>query len=412
MAPPQGPDLSEWLADFVAEAGSDSGVKEFATYVDAAILEQIPDLASDPALAADLSASTRSQWKSFLTVVERETQEVVLPPQAVDLALSIARRGMDLGILLKVYRVAGDATWEYIVKVVDAIPPAAGLDQAEVLKFLWGRAGRWINESVEQLILAYLSEREARLHGALARRHEIVQAILRGEPIGIDQAAEELGHKLRASQTCLVLWFDEAPADQSPAALESLAKAIAREVDAPHPMTHMAGRRELWAWIATRMPLDPGRITELVASAGARATIGRSGPGVDGFRISHFEAVDAERFVVASSSASTVTSYAEVELACLISKNPDAARRLVERELGALASDDPALDPVRQTLGHYLRSGSNIALTAKELFVHRNTVRYRLAQAEELVDHPLTKRRTEMDLALRLLDWWPGGPAT
>jgi DNA-binding PucR family transcriptional regulator len=298
-----------------------------------------------------------------------------------------------------------------MVKVADSIPPTSGLDHAEVLKFLWGRAGRWINESVELLMLAYIGEREAGLHGALARRSEVVQAILRGDPVGIDQAAQDLGHKLRAPQTCLVLWFDQAPADQSSAPLESLAQAIAREVDAARPLTHMAGRRELWAWIATREPLNLQRVEELVSAAGARAAIGRSGPGIEGFRTSHAEAVDAERFVVASDSTSTATAYADVELACLVSKNPDAARRLVERELGGLAANDPALDPVRQTLGHYLRSGSNIVLTAKDLFVHRNTVRYRLGQAEELVGHPLTERRTEMDLALRLLEWWPSGPA-
>ena len=86
-----------------------------------------------------------------------------------------------------------------------------------------------------------------------------------------------------------------------------------------------------------------------------------------------------------------------------MSENPDAARHLVERELGKLAAPDPGLDIVRETLSHYLRNGSNIVLTASELYVHRNTVRYRLDQAEQLVGHPLTERRTEMDVALRLV---------
>ncbi|HJR89034.1 MAG TPA: helix-turn-helix domain-containing protein, partial [Aeromicrobium sp.] len=116
------------------------------------------------------------------------------------------------------------------------------------------------------------------------------------------------------------------------------------------------------------------------------------------------EAVDAQRLVLRSGiSGSAVTSYADVELACLMSENPQAAQHLVERELGKLAAPDPALDIVRETLSHYLQNGSNVVQTATELFVHRNTVRYRLDQAEELVGHPLTERRTEMDVALRLV---------
>lgn len=113
--------------------------------------------------------------------------------------------------------------------------------------------------------------------------------------------------------------------------------------------------------------------------------------------------MDAQKFALRSDSASAVTAYGDIELAYLISENPNAARHLVERELGKLAEPDPALDVVRETLSHYLRNGSNIVLTASELYVHRNTVRYRLDQAEELVGHPLTERRTEMDVALRLV---------
>jgi DNA-binding PucR family transcriptional regulator len=344
----------------------------------------------------------------FLSVLERETFDVVLPPQAVDLAVSIARRGLDLGILLKVYRVAADATWEFMVTVADAIPED-GPDHADVLKFLWGRAGRWINESIEQLMRTYATEREAAFHGAFARRNETIHALLRGEDVPVDTATQDLGHQMRAQHTCVVLWFDDATPEVSSADLESLAQAIARDLEAGRPLTLPAGRHELWAWLATRTVPELARITTAVERNTARAAIGGTFPGIDGFRTSHREAVDTQKFVLRSGSASVVTAYDDVELACLISENPEAARHLVERELGKLAEPDLALDVVRETLSHYLRNGSNIVLTATELYVHRNTVRYRLDQAEELVGHPLTERRTEMDVALRLVAAGLGG---
>lgn len=395
-------DLDAWVGDYVADASTEENVEKFVSQVDGIILEQIPELASDPRLTAELHASTKSQWRVFLTILDREAFDVLLPPQAVDLAVSIARRGLDLGILLKVYRVATDATWEFIVAVADAVPEE-GPDHADVLKFLWGRAGRWLNEAIEQLMRTYAAERETAFQGAFARRNETIQAILHGEAISVDTATHDLGHQMRAQQTCLVLWFDGATKTASPTHLESLAQAIARDLDAGRPLTLLAGRYELWAWLATRKVPNLAGISAIVERKSARAAIGGTFPGVDGFRTSHREAVDTQKFVLRSGNHGAVTAYGDIELACLMSESPDAARHLVERELGKLAAPDPALDVVRETLSHYLRNGSNIVLTASELYVHRNTVRYRLDQAEELVGHPLTERRTEMDVALRLV---------
>jgi hypothetical protein len=395
-------DLDAWVSEYVADASTDANVEKFVEHVDGLILEHIPELAADPRLTAELHASTKSQWRMFLTVLERETFDVLLPPQAVDLAVSLARRGVDLGILLKIYRVAADATWEFMVTVADAIPEG-GPDHADVLKLLWGRAGRWINESIEQLMRTYTAEREAALHGAFARRNETIQALLRGEATSVDTATRDLGHQMRAQQTCMVLWLDDATADASTADLESVAQAVARDLEAGRPLTLVAGRHELWAWLATRAVPELATISATVERHRARASIGGTFPGVDGFRTTHREAIDTQKFVLRGGSSSPVTAYGDIELACLMSENPAAARHLVERELGKLAAPDPALDLVRETLSHYLRNGSNIVLTASELFVHRNTVRYRLDQAEQLVGHPLTERRTEMDVALRLV---------
>ena len=395
-------DLDAWVSEYVADASKEENVDRFVQQVDGVILEQIPELAADPLLTAELHASTKSQWRMFLTMLERESFDVILPPQAADVVVSIARRGLDLGIVLKVYRVAADATWEFMITVADAVPEG-GPDHAEVLKFLWSRAGRWINDAIEQLMRTYADEREASFHGAFARRNETIHAVLRGEAIPVDTATSDLGHQMRALQTCVVLWFDDATTDASAADLESIAQAIARDLDAGRPLTLLAGRHELWAWLATRKAPDSARISATVERGAARAAIGGAFPGINGFRTSHREAVDAQKFVLRTGNPTIVTAYDDVELACLISENPDAARHLVERELGKLAEPDPALDVVRETLSHYLRNGSNIVLTATELYVHRNTVRYRLDQAEELVGHPLTERRTEMDVALRLV---------
>jgi hypothetical protein len=48
----------------------------------------------------------------------------------------------------------------------------------------------------------------------------------------------------------------------------------------------------------------------------------------------------------------------------------------------------------------------NVDMAASELIVHKNTVRYRRAQAAELIGHLLSERRAHLELALRYLDWY------
>ena len=70
----------------------------------------------------------------------------------------------------------------------------------------------------------------------------------------------------------------------------------------------------------------------------------------------------------------------------------------VRRELGALAGEDDAAARLRETVLAYLEAGMDGA--AARLAIHRNTVRYRLRQAEDLRGRPITERRRELELAL------------
>jgi DNA-binding PucR family transcriptional regulator len=66
---------------------------------------------------------------------------------------------------------------------------------------------------------------------------------------------------------------------------------------------------------------------------------------------------------------------------------------------------------VRETVLAHLTT-LNVEATADRLFVHKNTVRYRIAKAEELLGHPLSERSTQVELALRWVSLFgsPGDP--
>lgn len=397
------PALAAWVAAYVAETSREENVDAFVEHVNTRILAALPEIAPDAVLLAEMHASTKAQFQVFLSLLQRERPELLLPPQAVDLALSIARRQLELAVLLKIYRVGAEAVWEYFTQAAAAVPPD-GPDRADVLIYLWDHGGTWINQAVEQLIGVYYDERDKTVQGTLAGRTELVHAILAGDPISADSATTDLGHQVRGVQTALVLWVEDG-ADDAMAPLNDLASAMASSVGAGRPLTVPVGRREIWAWLATRGTPDLAPLRELVtAQSAVRVAIGLPTPGLDGFRESHREAVDAQRIAVSGRSDAVLTSYADVELACLVGGNEHGVRALISRELGKLAGDDKGLDRVRETVAAYLAHGGSVEATASTLIVHKNTIRYRLAQAEELIGHPLSERRTELALAIHCLD--------
>jgi DNA-binding PucR family transcriptional regulator len=83
---------------------------------------------------------------------------------------------------------------------------------------------------------------------------------------------------------------------------------------------------------------------------------------------------------------------------------PELTRRLVADELGGLAQRDPNVARLRETARVYLACGANAREAAEHLHMHmhKNTVHYRLARAEELRGRPIGERRPELEVALNL----------
>jgi DNA-binding PucR family transcriptional regulator len=97
-----------------------------------------------------------------------------------------------------------------------------------------------------------------------------------------------------------------------------------------------------------------------------------------------------------------VVTLADVRLEALLGDDPARAARFVAAELRGLAEPGPEAERLRETVRTWLATGSHVG-TAKALGLHEHTVRNRLRRAEELLGRPVTERRTETQVALRLL---------
>jgi len=397
-----GPDLDAWLASFVARESQTAVVDGWVDRIAAPTLAENPEIASDPALSRTVAAAVRAHWLAFLTSLPEPEQEHHLVRPAAELAGELARRRYPSTLLFRIYRVAQQAVWEYATTVTESLHDF-DVDPAEVLVFFWNRASAWLDASVEASVAIFQAEQDKVRQGAVAQRLDAVRAILAGQGSDPKELSARLGgHPLSGFNTALLFHTDDF--DHIPD-LATAANELARPYGV-RPLVANPGGRDLWCWLATRSAPDLSGLRESsgwLLEHGVAVAVGTPAEGVAGFRLSHHEAQEAQRVAFATARSPAVTLFADVELLAVMTASPEAATRFVHRTLGPLA--DPAETPtrLRQTLRALLASGS-VEDAANHLSVHKNTVRYRVNQAEELLGRKAYDAPTEIELALRYYD--------
>lgn len=369
-------------------------------------LSDIPAIAGDAALADSLQASVRAHWLAFLASLREPPREVQLVQAAAAFAADMALRGRPLTELFQTYRVAQKAVWDYLTVAARAFS-GHNRDEAGFIIFVWNRASDWLNASIVASVEIFQQEQDRLRQGAAAQALVTVRGIL-DAPAGTPTDPRELsaalgGYPLSTRNTALLLRADT-PAEVS--GLRDAALHLARSVGSRNPLLVSPGGRDLWCWLATNAA--PHRETLLASSArfgelGIRAAAGTALAGTDGFRLSHLEAQEAMRISLRSPNARPITLFSDVEILSIISSAGASADRFVQRTLGELAQDTEANARLRETLHALLTTGS-VDAAARHLTVHKNTVRYRVGQAEALLGAPLAAGRAEVELALRYLE--------
>jgi hypothetical protein len=289
----------------------------------------------------------------------------------------------------------------------------AASDDADLLATRMAYFNDWIFAYVEaierRLTNVYVAEQAQWVDSGVAVRAAEVRALL-ADPGAVDTAAVSLrlAYELDRFHVGFVVWSEEdheRPGDAGAlfARMERAAVALAKSLGSEAPLTVAEGRH-LACWAGRRSAPDLSRMRlPRTGARGLSVAAGKPAPGVDGFVLSHQEALSARRAAqLRGDLGGAVATYPDLALEALLTEDPEAGRRFATRELGALGTADGPTVRLASTLAILLEEGSSFVRAGRRIGIHANTVAYRVRRAESLLGRPVTERQLELRVALRL----------
>ncbi|MET7289961.1 helix-turn-helix domain-containing protein [Streptomyces sp. NPDC005573] len=312
-----------------------------------------------------------------------------------------AEQGVPLADTLHAYRIGFEYLWARLVEEAQRHPEVTDAHLVAGSSEIWAQFGRY----AEAVAAAY---REASADLALqreARRSALVEALFTGalaERTTLWETVRQLGLPERGPYAVVAASVPDPGGEPLPGI-----EAALRRTGVPSAWRLLPG--EQIGLLALAHP-DAGSLTHR-ALTHRNARVGVS-PRFDSLRDTP-QALRFARLALAGlpADAPGVAHFDDSPLAMLVAAAPAEAARLAEVVLGPVLRL-PAAERTRllRTLGHWFSAGGAAGEAASRLFIHPNTVRYRLRRIEKLTGRSLAEPAHLADLgtALHALRLVPG----
>lgn len=301
------------------------------------------------------------------------------------------------------YRLGQNVAWRRWMQIAFGLTSDAD-DLREMLDITAQSITEFVNSTIASTTALIEKERALLTRGRDSERREMVALLLNGGPVGRESAEQILGYRLAQTHTAAVVWTTEAAPRL--ADLEHVADSFAQHVRARERLRIVSSPGTVWVWLAGA---DPARLRDadrvMDAQAGLQLAIGSTGRGLDGFRVSHLDAISTQQAMARLATDHRVATFADVEGVLLLAADSDGANRFIANNLGPLENSSPAL---RDAVRAYLNEQGNASRAADRLFTHRNTILRRIKRADELLPRPLDENSLNIAMALEIL-YWRGG---
>lgn len=375
-------------------AALESVLPRMAERAVAAITAEVPAYtdAFSGRMGHNIENAVQTSLGAFLRLATRDQGSDPGPPLspalegAYELGRGEARNGRSIDALLSAYRVGAREAWRGLSETA----VGAGMSAAMIARF-----AALVFAFIDQLSASSASGHtdEQATAGRVRQRYldQLTEQLLAGEsPEVLLASAERANWKTPRTLTAVLL-----PIDQT--------RGLAAQLN-PGTLQITDGLPELdpsESWAVALIPDADGRHRKalLAVLADRQAIVGPSRP----WRAVHasYRRVVRARALTTTSEGALDTDEHLVEI--LLGADPEAAEDLRRRALAPLAALRPnSAGRLAETLRSWLLHQGQREAVAADLFVHPQTVRYRMNQLRELYGERLSDPRSILELTVAL----------
>jgi DNA-binding PucR family transcriptional regulator len=370
------------------------------------ILRTVPELSKGKDPEGDLRVALTSHLPGIRRAFGDPSSVATLPTEAEAWSRQLVHDGGSLTTALRSFERGHADAWRVIASTLKESHWGLSPEfRADAMEYASGRLFDYANTITAEAISAYLDEQARLERRDESSRLRAVTGLLQGD-LDPRMAERSIGYRLDASHTGYTLW-DVSGADQ--VHLEKAASELGTRID---PWQHLTVRTDsgcLHGWLSCK----PNRLQLGLHGweplPGIQAAFGSTHWGLSGFRLTHREALEAKR-VSRVIGGQPLTTYDDVGVLALASRDTELACAFVEAHLGSLSADDDRSRSLRETLRVLLQERGSPAATAARLRLHRNTVVKRIEKIEESLDAPIDRGSLNLRVALELARILPHRP--
>lgn len=374
------------------------------------IVRDVPELAGpDPRLNELVARVLAANLENTRAAIRCRAplQHPFVPLSNLEYARLLAQRGVEADRLLLGYELSKRLLARAFVEHAGAVVCEHD-DLVLIAQTVLAYAFAYTDAATQAALAAHAAARDKWLQSQSAELAQRLTAVLEGAVGDPDEAERMLGYPMAGRHVAVKLWFDDAPVRRQN--LDRLKRQLRALPGARDVLMVPRDERTLACWVLApdHPPLDDWVEILQKARLASRVAFGEPGTGQEGFRLSREQALAAGAVLArARNDVSRVVRYSEVAaIAFLVDKLPESDA-WVKSTLGLLASDDEECDRLRNTVLVYLEEGENAGAAGRRLFLHRNSVRYRVEQAKRMLPVRLEDRRLDILLALKYCKWIP-----
>jgi DNA-binding PucR family transcriptional regulator len=376
---------------------------------------RIEELSEDERLVDLLGASIEGNVHNILHSLRYSIPvERIEPPSAgFEYARRLAQRGVPVNALVRAYRLGQQyllqlAYQESLSRTIDVTIQHQAYDRIVTNTF------DYIDWMSQQVVVVYEQEREQWLADRNTTRVARIEELIAGAPVDDITATEiAIGYRLRGWHLAGIIWVDETGAHRDQISrFTRTTTRIADQLALPAPLVIPRDRASAWIWLTVpdNFVIDANTIQATLITDDppqAMLALGRILQGPSGFRQGHQDALDAQRVCVVGDLHQPVVTYDEtgVGIAALLAMSPTATRRWVSATLGELATQDEHHQRLRDTLRLFLHHEGSYTATADTMMMHKNSVKYRISNAEKAIGKPIRTNRLAIECALTACHW-------